>query len=226
MSARHRTATPGLAVSVRVLTAQRGGEVSRCGFPTCSGEHVLDQSVCHPQTEEDGRASRPYLIPARADAVAIIPDQDVPRNRSWRERMRPMVARGTARNWGWPRAAISDFVFPSRTDPAPGRNFWAGRIKELSEKAAIDDFKPTSSPLGVDALRTRCGQSLLGGALSRHEDRRVGRGHLQPPRSTSSSKTYVAYASENKVREAIGKRRFRCRPRPRSEALCGRRHPF
>jgi integrase len=42
-----------------------------------------------------------------------------------------------------PREAISDFVFPSRTDPAAGaRNFWAEEIKELAEKADIADFKP------------------------------------------------------------------------------------
>ena len=43
-----------------------------------------------------------------------------------RKKLLPAAYGGTwnGKQWGWPREAISDFVFPSRTDPGAGaRNF-------------------------------------------------------------------------------------------------------
>jgi integrase len=85
----------------------------------------------------------PYLNPLAPMAVAIIRQI---RTYHEHERARKNAAYGGTWNgqqWGWPREAISDFVFPSRTDPTAGaRSFWAEEMKELTEKADIEDFKP------------------------------------------------------------------------------------
>ena len=84
----------------------------------------------------------PYLIPLAPMAVTIIRQI---RTYHEQELARKNAAYGgtwNGRKWGWPCEAISDFVFPSRTDPEAGaRNFWAEEVKELSKKANVDDFR-------------------------------------------------------------------------------------
>ena len=117
--------------------------------------------------------------------------------------------------WGWPREAISDFVFPSRTDPAAGaRNFSADEIKELAEKADVTDFKPHDLRRWAQRMRTRWWATPSGwSAIS--TTRSAASQATYNLHEYAEQKNYVAYAIENKVREAIGKKKIPMPPRPK-----------
>jgi integrase len=128
-----------------------------------------------------------------------------------------VVAGGTwnGKKWGWPREAISDFVFPSRTNPAAGaRNFWAEEIKELAEKADIADFKPHD----LRRWASTNANAVVGNPfwVERYLDHEIGGvAGTYNLHQYAEQKTYVAYAIENKVREAIGKKKIPMPPRPK-----------
>jgi len=157
----------------------------------------------------------PYLIPLAPMAVTIIRQI---RTYHEQELARKNAAYGgtwNGKKWGWPRDAISDFVFPSRTNPAAGaRNFWAEEIKELNEKADIKDFKPhdlrrwastnANAVVGNPFWVERYLYHEIGGV--------AGTYNLH---AYAEQKAYVAYAIENKVRDVIGKKKIPMPPRPK-----------
>ena len=103
------------------------------------------------------------------------------------------------KKWGWPREAISDFVFPSRTDPAAGaRNFWAEEIKELAEKADIADFKPHD----LRRWASTNANAVVGNPfwVERYLDHEIGGvAGTYNLHEYAEQKTYVAYAIASAV---------------------------
>jgi integrase len=157
----------------------------------------------------------PYLIPLAPMAVAIIHQI---RTHHEQELARKNAAYGgtwNGKQWGWPREAISDFVFPSRTDPAAGaRNFWAEEIKELTKQAGVDDFRPHD----LRRWASTNANAVVGNPfwVERYLDHEIaGVAGTYNLHQYLEQKRYVAYAIENKVREAIGMKKIPMPERPK-----------
>ena len=120
------------------------------------------------------------------------------------------------KKWGWPRAAISDFVFPSRTDPAAGaRNFWAEEIKGITEKATIDDFKPRD----LRRWASTQANAVVGNPfwVERYLDPEIGGiAGTYNLHEYVEQKTYVAYAIDNTLPDRPGFSSFGITQRARS----------
>jgi integrase len=157
----------------------------------------------------------PYLIPLAPMAVAIVHQIKMYHEQELARKNAAYGGTWNGKKWGWPREAISDFVFPSRTDPAAGaRNFWAEEIKELMTKANVDDFRPHD----LRRSASTNANAVVGNPswVERYLDHEIGgvAGTYNLNRYLEQ-KTYVADAIENKVREAIGSKRIAMPVRPK-----------
>jgi integrase len=206
----------GWQFQLRALTAQRGGELLQMRFSDLhkGGTHWIKPFAIR-KRKKTAVHQDPYLIPLAPMAVAIIGQI---RTYHEQELARKNAAYGgtwNGKKWGWPREAISDFVFPSRTNPAAGaRNFWAEEIKELAEKADIADFKPHD----LRRWASTNANAVVGNSfwVERYLDHEIGGvAGTYNLHEYAEQKTYVAYAIENKVREAIGKKKIPMPPRPK-----------
>src|SRR5580704_1382105 len=206
----------GWQFQLRALTAQRGAELLQMRFSDLQqGDTHWIKPFAIRKRKKTAVHQDPYLIPLAPMAVAIIRQI---RTYHEQELARKNAAYGgtwNGKQWGWPREAISDFVFPSRTDPAAGaRNFWAEEVKELAEKADVEDFKPHD----LRRWASTNANAVVGNPfwVERYLDHEIGgvagTYNLQ---EYAEQKTYVAYAIENKVREAIGKKKIPMPPRPK-----------
>lgn len=181
----------GWQFQLRALTAQRGGEVLQMRFSDLR--------------EQDTHWIKPFAIRKRKKTAVhqtpcLIPRFGRTMSRSWRGRMQHTGGTWNGKKWGWPRAAISDFVFPSRTDPeAPARNFWAEEVKELSRQAKVDDFRPHDLRRWASTQLTRWWVIPSGSNATS-----IMRSAVWPAHNLDDyarQKTYVAYTIENRVRE-------------------------
>ena len=106
-------------------------------------------------------------------------------------------------------------MFPSRTDPEAGaRNFWAEEIKELSKKANVDDFRPHD----LRRWASTHANAVVGNPfwVERYLDHEIpGVAGTYNLNDYAAQKTYVAYAIENRVRQAIGMKKIPMPPRPK-----------
>ena len=141
--------------------------------------------------------------PRPRDCVASLPVSNAVYGGTWNGK----------RYGGWPREQISDWVFPSRTNPARAMaNFFGKEDAVMRALAKVDDFDPhdlrrTASTWANATCPSPWVDRLLdheiggvAGTYNRHE--------------YVEQKRYVAYAIENKVREALGMKPIAMPPRP------------
>ncbi len=206
----------GWQFQLRALTAQRGGEVLQMRFSDLREQdtHWIKPFAIR-KRKKTAVHQTPCLIPLGPMAVAIVRKA---RTHHEQELARKNAAYGgtwNGKKWGWPREAISDFVFPSRTDPeAPARNFWAEEIKELSTQAKVEDFRPHD----LRRWASTRANAIVGNPfwVERYLDHEIGGVAATYNLSDyTEQKTYVAYAIENQVRQAVGMKTIAMPVRPK-----------
>jgi integrase len=206
----------GWQFQLRALTAQRGGEVLQMRFSDLRNGGVQWVKPFEIRKRRKTAVSHdPYLIPLPPMAVAIIRQIKTYHEQELARKNAAYGGTWNGTKWGWPRDAISDFVFPSRIDPAAGaRNFWAEEIKELTKKANVDDFRPHD----LRRWASTNANAVVGNPfwVERYLDHEIGGvAGTYNLNQYVGQKTYVAYAIENKVREAIGMRKIPMPLRPK-----------
>jgi integrase len=114
---------------------------------------------------------------------------------------------------GWPRERISDWVFPSRTNPAHAMaNFFGKEDAVMRALAKVEDFDPHDLRRTASTWANATCPSPWVDRLLDHEIGGVsGTYNLY---AYVEHKKYVAYAIENQVREALGMKPIALPPRP------------
>jgi integrase len=195
----------GEQFKLRVLTAQRGGEVLHMLWSAIDLDAGLWAKAFQFRKRKptDTRQDR-HLVPLAPMAVAILRKL---KDHHERELVRKNAEYGGTWNGkkygGWPRAHISDWVFPSRTDPANAMaNFFGKEDAVMKALAKVDDLEPHDLRRTASTWASATCPSPWVDRLLDHEIGGVAATYNR--HDYVEQKRYVAYAIENKVREALG----------------------
>jgi integrase len=172
----------GWQFQLRALTAQRGAEVLQMQWSTLSGDHwvkpfeIRKRRLTSPHHD-------PYLIVLSPMALEIL---------------------GKIRALGQP----SDWVFPARAragqDPKATLNFFAAETEELCARAKVTDFSPHRLRHWASTAANAAGCNP--DWVERYIDHEIGGvAGIYNLYQYEVEKRTVAYAIENKVREALGR---------------------
>jgi integrase len=131
--------------SRRLLTAQGGGEVLHLLWPAIDLDTGLwTKAFQFRKRKPTDMHQRAHLVPLAPMAVAVLRKL---KEYHERERVRKNAEYGGTWNGkkygGWPREHISDWVFPSRTNPANAMaNFFGKEDAVMKALAKVEDFDP------------------------------------------------------------------------------------
>jgi integrase len=160
----------GEQFKLRLLTAQRGGEVLHLLWSAVDLDAGLwTKAFQFRKRKPTDTHQHPHLVPLGPMAVAILRNL---KDDHERELARKNATYGGTWNGkkygGWPRERISDWVFPSRTNPAHAMaNFFGKEDAVMRALAKVEDFDPhdlrrtastwandVSEPMGRPAARS------------------------------------------------------------------------
>jgi integrase len=209
----------GWQFQLRALTAQRGGEVlqlqwSTVDLDTTPGRWVKPFEIR--KRKRESQHKNPFLIPLAPMAVSILRKLKEYHEQELNRKNALYGGTWNGEKWGWPREGISDFAFPSRRNPEEGAtNFWAEEVKEMASRAKVDDFRPHDLRRWASTNANAIVENPFW--VERYFDHEIGGvAGVYNLNQYVEQKTYVAYAIENKVREAIGMKPIRMPARPMS----------
>ena len=135
----------GEQFKLRLLTAQRGGEVLHMLWSAIDLDAGLwTKAFQFRKRKPTDTHQHSHLVPLAPMAVAVLRKL---KEYHERERVRKNAEYGGTWNGkkygGWPREHISDWVFPSRTNPANSMaNFFGKEDAVMKALAKVEDFDP------------------------------------------------------------------------------------
>jgi integrase len=205
----------GEQFKLRVLTAQRGGEVLHMRWSAIDLDAGLwTKAFQFRKRKPTDTRQDPHLVPLAPLAVTILRKL---KDHHERELIRKNAEYGGTWNGkkygGWPREQISDWVFPSRTNPANSMaNFFGKEDAVMRALAKVEDFDPHDLRRTASTWANATCPSPWVDRLLDHEIGGVAGTYNR--HDYVEQKRYVAYAIENKVREALGMKPIAMPARP------------
>lgn len=203
----------GEQFKLRLLTAQRGSDVLAMRWPDLDFDKAIWIEPFEFRKRRPTDSDRdPHVVPLAPMALEILKRLKDYRERELARKNAEFGGTWRGRENAWPRERVSDWVFPSAKGAGHLPNYFYRETVAMMKLAKVDDFNPhdlrrTASTWANATCRPDWVERLMD-----HEIGGVAGTYNQY--AYLEHKTYVAYAIENKVREALGMPVIAMPPRP------------
>ncbi|NOT27764.1 MAG: integrase family protein [Acidobacteria bacterium] len=205
----------GEQFKLRLLTAQRGGEVLNMMWSAIDLDAGLwNKAFAFRKRKPTEVHQHSHLVPLSPMAVAVLRGLKAYHERELARKNAEYGGTWNGKKFGgWPREHISDWVFPSRTNPARAMaNFFGKETAVMRTLAKVEDFDPHDLRRTASTwANATCPMPWVERLLDHEIGGVAGTYNLY---AYVEQKAYTTRAIENKVREALEMPLIEMPPRP------------